>query len=205
MMKAKIILAGLVAASLLVSAGCGSKADPESQPPTAPHEVQTKVPETHERTSKELKASFDSLTDGSSIMENYLDNEISFSNEAKLYGMNSETAALVTFRESSFRCYVLNLKVSNSRKYDLTVRTVLSPDNGKNGIWVCGVSQFGAFDVAARGTAKMPITVLVDGSVVAADAVEQTLRGMTLSLEYTDTADDDTQPTGETGTISVNL
>ncbi len=205
MKQMKILLAGLLAAGLLVSAGCGRTAADDPPQLSAPGAIETKVPQTHERTEKELKASFDSLADGSEIMANYRENDIAFSNEAKLYGMNSETAALVTFREGSFCCYVLNLKVSNTKKYDLTVRAVLSPDNGKNGVWVCGVSQFGAFDVAARGTAKMPVTVLVDGSVITEDAVEQALRGMSLSLEYTGTTDDAAQSAGDTGTISVKM
>ena len=198
----KIVLAGLLAASLLLSAGCGGNDPRPLTPPTA---AQTKALETHERTEKELKASFDSIKDGSRVLAAYRESEIAFSNEAKLYGMDSETAARVTFKEGVFRCYVLNLKVSNSQKYDLTVRAVVSPDNGKNGVWVCGVSQYGAFDVSARGTAQMPITVLVDGSLTPENAVEKALRGMSLSLEYTDAADTEAEMTGAVGTAAVKM
>ena len=203
MNKLKSIFIGLLAVCLLFSsAACGKN---EPQPLTNPTAVETKAQETHERTDKELKASFDSMEDGSEVLAAYRASEIAFSNEAKLYGMDTETAALVTFKEGSFRCYVLNLKVSNTKKYDLTVQAVLSPDNGKNGVWVCGVSQYGVFDVSARGTAKMPVTVLVDGSVTAPGAVEKALRGMSLSLEYTDAADNAAGQNGAVGTVAVKM
>ena len=170
-----------------------------------PTAMQTTMPETHERSEKELKASFDSVDHADEVLEAYRASEIAFSNEARLYGMDSETAALVTFKEGSFRSYVLKLKLNNTRKYDLTVHAVQSPDNGKNGVWVCGVSQYGAFDVAARDTAQMPITVLVDSSITAENAVEKVLRGMKLTLEYADTSDDVSVVNGETGTVSVKM
>ena len=200
----KSIFIGLLAVCLLLCAGCGRHGGTEPETLTiAAGTAAIKAPETHERSEKELKAAFGSVTDGSSVLAAYRESEIAFSNEAKLYGMDSETAALVTFKEGSFRCYVLNLKLNNTKNYDLTVRAVLSPDNGKNGVWVCGVSQYGTFDVAARSAAQMPVTVLVDGSVTPQAAVEKALRGMSLSLEYTDTTDNEAQPTGAVGIVAV--
>ena len=178
---------------------------PASTETTEPEKVTASAPETHDRSERELKASFDSIADGSKILEAYRSNEIAFSNEAKLYGMNSETAALVTYKEGSFRCYVLKLKLKNAKKYDLTVHSVLSPDNGKNGVWVCGVSQYGTFDVAAKSTAYMPVTVLVDSSVTPFSGVEKALRSMNLTLEYTDLTDGVTEKNGEVGTAVVKM
>ncbi len=170
-----------------------------------PETIRLEEPETHERSARELKASFDSLADGSAALEAYRSNEIAFSNEAKLYGMNSETAALVTYKEGSFRCCVMKLQLKNTKKYDLTVHSVLSPDNGKNGVWVCGVSQYGTFDVASNSTALMPVTVLYDSSVTPENAVEQALRGMKLTLEYSDLTDSGAEKNGEVGAVNVKM
>ncbi|HBL40313.1 MAG TPA: hypothetical protein DDY98_01565 [Ruminococcaceae bacterium] len=201
MKNRKSIFAVLLLAGLLLTTGCGKKSETLYVPNTGT-QVQTQAPETHERTDTEMKASIDSLSDGSSILESYRSNEIAFSNEAKLYGMDSETAAQVTFKEGSFRCYVLNIKVKNTKRYDLTVQAVHSPNNGKDGVWVCGVSQYGLFDVTANRTADMPVTVLVDNNITKQDAVEQVLKSMNLSLEYTDLTDTSPGP-GEAGTVEV--
>ncbi len=193
------IFAGVLLICLLLTTGCGKK----SETLTIPDAAQTAVQETHERNEREIKASMGTLADGSDILEAYRSNDIAFSNEARLYGMDSETAAHVTYREGSFCCYVLNIKVKNTERYDLTVQAVHSPDNGKNGVWVCGVSQYGLFDVTAKQTADMPVTVLVDGSITGRNAVEQTLRSMKISLEYTDLTDHEASAQGETGTVPV--
>ena len=179
--------------------GAAETAAPETET------IRIEAAQTHERSEKELKASFDSIAAADGVLEAYRSNEIAFSNEAKLYGMDSETAALVTFKEGSFRSYVLKLKLKNTKKYDLTVHSVLSPDNGQNGVWVCGVSQYGTFDIAANSTAYMPITVLVDSSVTPDDAVEKALRGMKLTLEYTDLTDGVAEKNGEVGTVAVKM
>lgn len=132
----------------------------------------------------ELSAKQSSVTDGSAFLKLYRENELIFSNEAKLYGMDSETAAQAMNKKGNWECYVFNIEVENKTDDDMTVYNIISENNGKNGIWVNSVSQYGEFSMEAGAKEEMPVTILVDTDALNGKAIEKALSELNISLEY---------------------
>lgn len=123
------------------------------------------------------------IEDGSEILEIYKGNEIAFSNEAKLYGLDADTAPKVVAKDSEWVCKVLYLKIENKSDYDLTFYDITAEDNGAKGIWVNSVSQYGEFDVDADSENEIPVNVLVDPSVSEKDA-DKLINELKLTVDY---------------------
>lgn len=137
-----------------------------------------------ESTDKDLSAKRSSITDGSAYLDLYRNNELIFANEAKLYGMDSETAAQALNKNGKWQCYVFNIAVENKTDTDLTVYRILTENNGAKGVWLNSVSQYGEFSMASGMTEDIPVTILVNPDALGGKTVEQVISEMTISLEY---------------------
>ncbi len=133
---------------------------------------------------KEIVAKRSSIEDGSAYLNIYRNNELIFANEAKLYGMDSETAAQAMNKEGNWQCYVLTFTVENKTDDDLTVYRILPESNGKTGVWINGISQYGEFSMEAGAKEEMPVNVLVNPDALGGKTVEQAIADMTINLEY---------------------
>ncbi|MBR3753909.1 MAG: hypothetical protein IKK49_02250 [Clostridia bacterium] len=133
---------------------------------------------------KEIVAKRSSIADGSAYLDLYRNNELIFANEAKLYGMDSETAVQVTNKEGKWQCYVFYIAVENKTDTDLTVYRILPENNGANGVWLNSVSQYGEFSMASGMTDEIPVTILVNPDALGGKTVEQVIAEMTIELEY---------------------
>lgn len=123
------------------------------------------------------------IEDGSEILSIYKGNEIAFSNEAKLYGLDADTAPKVVAKDSKWVCKVLYLQVRNNSDYDLTFYDITAEDNGSKGVWINRVSQYGEFDVDADTDSEIPVNVLIDPSVSEKDA-EKLINELKLTVDY---------------------
>lgn len=132
----------------------------------------------------EIAAKRTSLEDGSAFLEIFRKNDVAFSNEAKLYGMDSETAAKALAKDGGWECYILYLDVENKTDEDLTVYTINTANNGKNGMWINSVSQYGEFSMEPGASSEMPITVLLDKSQLGGMTAEKALEAMEITLTY---------------------
>lgn len=135
-------------------------------------------------TSKEISAKRSSIEDGSDYLEIYRNNELIFTNEAKLYGMDADTATQAMNKEGNWQCYILNIAVQNKTDEDLTVYRIMPASNGTNGVWVNGISQYGEFSMAAGTEELMPVNVLIDTDALGGKTVEQAISEAVIELEY---------------------
>lgn len=134
--------------------------------------------------NKEIAAKRSSIEDGSAYLSVYRNNELIFANEAKLYGMDSDTAAQAMNKEGNWKCYILNFSVENKTDGDLTVYRILPENNGTTGVWINSVSQYGEFSMEAGAKEEMPVTILVNPDALGGKTVEQAIAEMTIQLEY---------------------
>lgn len=134
--------------------------------------------------SEEISAKRSSITDGSAYLDIYRNNELIFANEAKLYGMDSETAAQAMNKEGKWECYILNISVENKTDGDLTVYSILPENNGATGVWINGISQYGEFSMEAGAKEEMPVNILVNPDALGGKTVEQAIADMVINLEY---------------------
>lgn len=137
----------------------------------------------------EISATISSVEDGTDFLDAYKNSDIAFSNESKLYGMDSETAAHVIADDSKWECYVLNISVENKSDGDLTIYTVNAGQNGINGVWICGVSQYGEFGLPSGAKEELPVTVLFDPDVTGGRGIEELIRSMNIFFGYAKTPD----------------
>ncbi len=133
---------------------------------------------------EEILAKRSSVTDGSAYLELYRSNELIFANEAKLYGMDGDTAAAALDKNGGWQCYVLNIKIENKTDEDLTVYRILPESNGSTGIWVNGISQYGEFSMPGGAEEELPVNILVNPAELGGKTVEQALSEMVINLEY---------------------
>lgn len=143
----------------------------------APEEDKVK-PET------QIDAKRTTIEDGSSFLETYRTNSIAFSNEAKLFGLDSTTAAQVLAVDSGWQWYTLYIEIENKTDDELNVNKVVAADNGKNGVWVCNVSQYGEFGMPANDKQELPVSVLVDTSKLGGKSAQEAISQVKIQLEY---------------------
>ena len=133
---------------------------------------------------KEIVAKRSSISDGSAYLELYRNNELIFANEAKLYGMDSETAAAALNKEGKWQCYVFGIAVENKTDTDLTVYRIITENNGSNGVWLNSVSQYGEFSMSSGMKDEIPVTIMVNPDALGGKTVEQAIAEMNITLEY---------------------
>lgn len=133
---------------------------------------------------KELSAKRSSIEDASAFLKLYRENELAFSNEAKLYGMDSETAAQAMNKNGKWECYSLNIDVKNSTEEDMTIYSIITESNGANGIWVNSVSQYGEFSLEPGASDTMPVNILINPDALGGKSIEDAISALVLSLEY---------------------
>lgn len=144
-----------------------------------------KAPEKNDaQAADEISAKRASVEDGSAFLEIYRKNDVAFSNEAKLYGMDSETAASALAKDGGWKCYILYIDVENKTDDDMTVYTINTANNGANGMWINSVSQYGEFSMEPGAKSEMPVTVLLDPSQLGGMTTEQALEAMEITLTY---------------------
>lgn len=124
------------------------------------------------------------IEDGSDFLDAHRSNSVAFYNEAKLYGMTNETAANVIAADSGWECYILNIEITNKTDSDLTVYNINAEDNGKTGVWICSVSQYGEFGMPADDTQVLPVNVLVNTAELGGKSAQEAISEMKISLEY---------------------
>ncbi len=132
----------------------------------------------------EISAKRNSIEDGSAFLEIYRKNDIAFNNEAKLYGMDSETAAQALAKDGGWECYVLFIDVENKTDEDLTVYTINTANNGTNGLWVNSVSQYGEFSMEPGVMSEMPVTLLLNPAQLNGMSIEQALDALDITVTY---------------------
>ncbi len=111
-------------------------------------------------------------------------NSVAFMNESKLYGIDSETAVKIIAENSTWESYRLNIDLTNKTGSDLTVYKIVSTENGKNGVWISSLSEYGEFGMMPNDTQSLPVTVLVDTSALGGKTVQDVIASMPISLEY---------------------
>ena len=131
----------------------------------------------------QISAKRTTIEDASAFLNAFKSNPIAFSNESTLYGMDSETAARAISEGGGWQCYTLNIEIVNKTDDELTINKIIAADNGKNGVWVCSVSQYGEYGMPANDEQVLPVTVLVDTSVVTGSA-QEAISKIALQLEY---------------------
>ena len=136
------------------------------------------------KAESQISAKRTNIEDAADFLESFKSNSAAFKNESKLYGMDSETAAEAIAENSGWACYTLNIEIVNKTDTDLTVYTVNAEDNGKSGVWVCSVSQYGEYGMPANDTQILPVTVLVDTAELGGKTAQDAIAAMDLSLEY---------------------
>ena len=137
-----------------------------------------------ESADKDISAKRSSLQDGSAYLDLYRNNELIFANEAKLYGMDSETAAQALNKEGKWQCYTFFIAVENKTDTDLTVYRILTENNGDKGVWLNSVSQYGEFSMSGGMKDEIPVTILVNPDALGGKTVEQVIAQMAITLEY---------------------
>ncbi len=150
--------------------------------------------------SKDLDAKRSTIEDGSAFLDIYRGNEVAFVNQAKQYGMDSETAARALAKDGGWKCYILYIALENKADEDVTVYTVDCAESGKNGVWVNKVSQYGEFSLAPDGKDELPVEILVDTAALGGKTIEQIISQMDIKLTYAKGALTDAQ-----GNESVNV
>ncbi len=133
---------------------------------------------------EQISAKRTTIEDGSSFLETYRANSIAFSNEAKLFGLDSTTAAKVIAADSGWQWYTLNIEIENKTDDELNVNKIVAADNGANGVWVCNVSQYGEFGMPANDKQELPVSVLVDTSMLNGKSVQEAISQVKIQLEY---------------------
>ncbi|MBQ3497737.1 MAG: hypothetical protein IJA87_01275 [Clostridia bacterium] len=133
---------------------------------------------------EQISAKRTTIEDGSSFLETYRTNSIAFSNEAKLFGLDSETAAEVIATDSAWQWYTLYIEIENKTAEELNVNKIIAADNGANGVWVCNVSQYGEFGMPANDKQELPVSVLVDTSELDGKSAQEAISEMNIQLEY---------------------
>ncbi|MBQ3603148.1 MAG: hypothetical protein IJA02_04875 [Clostridia bacterium] len=132
----------------------------------------------------EISAKRSSVEDGSAFLEIYRKNDIAFSNEAKLYGMDSETAAQVLAKDGGWECYILYIIVENKTDDDMTVYSINAANNGANGLWVNSISQYGEFSMEPGSENEMPVTIMLNPAQLGGMTFEQALAAVEMTLTY---------------------
>lgn len=133
---------------------------------------------------EQISAKRTTIEDGSSFLETYRANSIAFSNEATLFGLDSTTAAKVIAADSGWQWYTLNIEIENKTDDELNVNKIVAADNGANGVWVCNVSQYGEFGMPANDKQELPVSVLVDTSMLNGKSVQEAISQVKIQLEY---------------------
>ncbi len=133
---------------------------------------------------EQISAKRTTIEDASAFLEAFKSNAIAFSNESKLYGMDSETAAKAISEDGGWQCYTLNIEINNKTDDELTVNKIIAADNGKNGVWVCSVSQYGEYGMPANDTQVLPVTVLIDANALGGNSAQDAISKVALQLEY---------------------
>lgn len=131
-----------------------------------------------------LSAKRVNVEDGSSILESYKGNSAAFNSESKLFGLDSATASKVLADGSTWQWYVLNIEIENKTTSDLNIYGIIAENNGKNGVWVCSVSQYGEFGMPAKDKQILPVNVLVDTSAIGDKSVQEAISEVKIQLEY---------------------
>ena len=133
---------------------------------------------------EQISAKRTNIEDASDFLEAFKSNPIAFSNESKLYGMDSETAAKAISEGGGWECYTLNIEIVNKTDDELTVNKIIAADNGKNGVWICSVSQYGEYGMPANDTQILPVSVFVDTSATGGKSAQDAISQVAIQLEY---------------------
>jgi len=132
----------------------------------------------------ELTAKRLNVEDGSGYLESSRNNPAAFINEAKLFGIGEDTASEILAENSKWQWYVLNIEIENKTNTDLNIYEIVAENNGKNGVWVCSVSQYGEYGMPANAKQTLPVNVLVDTSAIGDKSAEEAIRAVKVQLEY---------------------
>ncbi len=133
---------------------------------------------------EQIGAKRTTVEDGSSFLETYRANSIAFSNEAKLFGLDSATAAKVLAADSGWQWYTLYIEIENKTDDELNVNKIIAENNGASGVWVSSVSQYGEFGMPANDKQELPVSVLVDTSALGGKSAQEAISQVKIQLEY---------------------
>ncbi len=133
---------------------------------------------------KQLSAKRTTIEDGSSFLEIYKENPAAFSSEAKLFGLDEATVSEVLAANSGWEWYTLNIEIQNKTADELNVLKIIADNNGSNGVWISGVSQYGEYGMPANKTDVLPVSVLVDTSALGGKSAQEAIAELNIQLGY---------------------
>lgn len=142
------------------------------------------IPDTNIEPEKQLSAKRTNIEDGSAFLETYRSNVAAFKSEAELFGIDEATAEKILAANSGWEWYTLNIEIENKTADDLTVFNIVAADNGKNGVWISSLSQYGEYGMPANNKSVLPVSVLVDTSAIGDKSAQEAIAALNIQLEY---------------------
>ncbi len=136
--------------------------------------------------TSELSASKSDASLYSDMLEVYRKNPRAFASESENFGFAHDDAEDI-LGDKGYKIYRLNISLKNNSTHDLTIYNTLSASNGKDGIYVNRVSEYGEFSIAGGSEQVMPVTVLVKTSGRSDDECIGDILSLKLTLEYSKT------------------
>jgi len=142
-----------------------------------------------------LKATYSSFQRSDSALEIYRDER--FAQHYKkilgsMYGFTGKEVESVLNDIDSWTAFVLEVDVENKTGGPVTVYSYEIPDNGKDKIWICTVSD-GEIGIPDGTAEKVYITVLVNDKNTGEKQIEETIKGYGIRLVYSPSPEIDAQ------------
>jgi len=133
-----------------------------------------------------LKATYSSFQRTDSVLETYRDER--FVKHYKkilgsMYGFTGAEVDSVLSGSGSWTAFNLEVNIENRTGGPVTVYSYEIPDNGKDKIWICTISD-GEIGIPDGVTEKVSITILVNDKNISEKQIEQTVKGYGISVVY---------------------
>lgn len=141
-----------------------------------------------------LKATFSSFQHSDSVLELYRDER--FVKHYKkilgsMYGFTGKEVDSVLSGSGSWVSYLLDVNVVNKTSGPVTIYSYEIPDNGKDRIWICTISD-GEIGIPKDATQNVSITILVNDKNISEKQIEETVKGYGIRVVYSPSPEIDT-------------
>lgn len=142
-----------------------------------------------------LKATYSSFQRSDSVLESYRDERyVKHSKKVlgSLYGFTGKEVESVLSDSDDWTAFVLEVDVKNQTGGPVTVYSYEIPDNGKDKIWICTVSD-GEIGIPDDTSEKVYITILVNDKNISEKQIEETVKSYGISVVYSPSPEIDAQ------------
>lgn len=142
-----------------------------------------------------LKATYSSFQRSDSTLESYRDERyIKHSKKVlgSMYGFTGAEVDSVLSDNDSWTAFLLEVEVENKTGGPVTVYSYEIPDNGKDKIWICTVSD-GEIGIPDNVSDKVYINILVNRKDISEKQIEQTVKDYGISVIYSPSPEIDAQ------------